>query len=53
MVYKHCKLICKISWINKFESETPSSQLLYGYYSMTSFDQPEGTAKLLLHFIRV
>ena len=29
--YKHCELMSKISWINKFESETPSSWLLYGY----------------------
>ena len=33
VVCKHCKLISKISWINKFESETPSSQLLCGYNS--------------------
>ena len=31
VVCKHCKLISKISWINKFESETPSSRLLHGF----------------------
>ena len=31
VLYKHCKLISKVSWLNKFESETLSSRLLYGY----------------------
>ena len=32
VVYKHCKLMSKVSWLNKFETEKLSSLLLlYGY----------------------